>query len=168
MAKFDGQHWTVYDENELPQLECIVMVNALAIDALGNKWIATVGGLAVYRESGVMLSDMMRMRMFTGVGETGVEERCGAEVPSAFSLSQNYPNPFNPVTTIAYDLPKASEVELTIYNVAGQRVAILVSKHQRAGHYQVAWDGSAMASGVYFYRIEAGEFRSTRRMLLLK
>jgi Spy/CpxP family protein refolding chaperone len=83
-------------------------------------------------------------------------------------VSQNTPNPFNPVTTIAYDLSEPSDVTLRVYAVTGQEVATLVSSHQPSGHYEVAWDGSGFANGVYMYRLEAGPFSETRRMLLLK
>ena len=89
-------------------------------------------------------------------------------VPERFSLLQNRPNPFNPVTTIGYTLPEAGDVRLTIYTVTGQRVGILVSAHQAAGRYEVVWDGNRFANGVYFYRLEAGAFVQTQRMLLLK
>ena len=69
---------------------------------------------------------------------------------------------------IPYDLPKASDVTLTIYSVTGQQVATVVSGHQEAGHSEVMWDGSSFATGVYLYRLEAGDFVKTRRMLLLK
>ena len=88
--------------------------------------------------------------------------------PERFSLLQNRPNPFNPITTIGYNLPEASDVRLTIYTVTGQRVAILVSGYQEAGYYEVVWDGSRFANGIYFYRLEAGAFVETRRMVLMK
>ena len=88
--------------------------------------------------------------------------------PHCFVLFQNYPNPFNPVTTVAYNLPEASDVRLTIYTVTGQCVATLVSGHQEAGHYELVWDGSGLANGIYFYRLEAGEFAETRRMVLME
>ena len=88
--------------------------------------------------------------------------------PETYGLSQNTPNPFNPITMIPYDLPKASDVTLTIYSVTGQQVATVVSGHQEAGHSEVMWDGSSFATGVYLYRLEAGDFVKTRRMLLLK
>lgn len=91
-----------------------------------------------------------------------------AEVPTSYNLAQNYPNPFNPVTTISYDLPKADDVTLTIYTITGQEVATLVSGHQDAGHYEVVWDGSGLATGLYFYRLEAGSSLEPRKMLLLR
>ncbi len=88
--------------------------------------------------------------------------------PDSYSLSQNVPNPFNPFTIIAYKLPEAAEVMLIIYTITGQRVATLVSGRQEAGHYQVSWDGSGFACGIYLYRLEAGSFTETRKALLLR
>ncbi|MDF1545589.1 MAG: T9SS type A sorting domain-containing protein [bacterium] len=89
-------------------------------------------------------------------------------LPTAFALNQNYPNPFNPTTTIGFELPKASQVKLSIYNVLGQEVDVLVDRHMEAGRQSVEWDASAKASGLYFYRIEAGDFNETKKMMMLK
>ncbi len=94
-------------------------------------------------------------------------------LPSAFALRQNYPNPFNPSTTIHYDLPKSSNVRLNIYNIQGQRVMTLVNGQKTAGRYQVSWNGrnergQMVSSGIYIYRIQAGDFIKTRKMMLLK
>ncbi len=89
-------------------------------------------------------------------------------VPETYSLSQNYPNPFNPSTTIRYGLPIRSEVVLTVFNTLGQQVAHLVQEEQGAGHYEVRFDGTGISGGMYFYRIRAGEFVETRRMLVLR
>jgi hypothetical protein len=83
-------------------------------------------------------------------------------------LRQNYPNPFNPSTTIEFALAKAGFVTLTIYNVAGENVATLVSESLTAGSYQYHWDAGGLASGVYFYRLEAGQFSQTKKLLLLR
>ena len=93
--------------------------------------------------------------------------------PQVFALQPNYPNPFNPSTTISYQLPARTAVQLDIYDVLGQKVRTLVASEQAAGHYKVAWDsrnerGLSVAAGVYFYRLEAGEFSHTRKLLLLK
>jgi hypothetical protein len=85
-----------------------------------------------------------------------------------FRLYQNYPNPFNPTTIINYELPITNYVELSIYNLLGQKVTILVSERQKAGHHQVEWDASGFSSGIYYYRIEAGEFQDVKKMVLLK
>ena len=90
------------------------------------------------------------------------------DVPLAFALSQNYPNPFNPVTQIRYSLPEAVYVRLEVRNILGQRVVTLVNERKNAGRYVVSLDGSTLASGVYFYTIEAGNFRQVRKMVLIK
>ncbi|UCG51055.1 MAG: S8 family serine peptidase [Candidatus Latescibacterota bacterium] len=94
-------------------------------------------------------------------------------LPKTYALHNNYPNPFNPATTIKYELPTASDVRLVIYNIKGQVVRELVRKWQPAGRYTATWDGTnasgdAVASGVYFYRIKAGEYVNTRKMVFLK
>jgi hypothetical protein len=88
--------------------------------------------------------------------------------PEQFSLSQNYPNPFNPTTTINFNVGKASNVKLAVYNMLGQKVATLVNSHMNAGPQSVVFDASRLASGVYFYRLDAGSFSSVQKMLLVK
>jgi len=90
------------------------------------------------------------------------------EIPEEFRLSQNYPNPQNPTSTITYDLPKASYVTLNIYNTLGQQVASLVNEQKQSGRYDVRFDGSKLPSGVYFYRLTAGEFIQTKKMVIIK
>ena len=94
-------------------------------------------------------------------------------VPDVFALHQNYPNPFNPVTTIRYDVPEQSNVSVDIYNVLGQKVAELVNTAHQPGFYAVSWDGtnmtgSALGSGMYFYRIDAEKFTAVKKLLLVK
>ena len=85
-----------------------------------------------------------------------------------FRLEQNYPNPFNPATSIRYSLPGRSHVTLTVFTVLGQQVATLVNENQEAGSHEIRFDGSGLATGVYFYRIQAGGFVRTKRLLLLR
>ena len=92
----------------------------------------------------------------------------GPNVPASYSLKQNYPNPFNPSTEIAFDLPKAGHVELSIFNVLGQEVDQLVDDTYDAGSHIVTWDASRYSSGVYFYRISSENFTETKKMMLLK
>ena len=89
-------------------------------------------------------------------------------LPTEFGLSQNAPNPFNPQTTIAYQLPEASEVRLTVHNTAGQLVQVLVDAHREAGHYTAIWDARGLGSGIYLYRLEAGTFIRTRKMVKIE
>ena len=88
--------------------------------------------------------------------------------PLTYVLAQNYPNPFNPTTKIEYSIPAQAKVELRVYNIVGQQVATLVSEVQAAGTYHVKFEGLNLASGVYFYRLTAGDFVSVKKMVLLK
>ena len=90
------------------------------------------------------------------------------ERPTNIELSQNYPNPFNPATVIEYTLPVNSAVELSVFNMLGQRVAILVNEQMQAGKHEVVFDASGLSSGVYFYRLNAGNTQLTRKMTLIK
>ena len=89
-------------------------------------------------------------------------------LPEAFSLSQNYPNPFNPTTVISYQVPVSGQVTLKVYDMLGREIATLVNNKESAGSYSVKFDGSRLASGVYFYRLQAGSFSQTKKLLLMK
>jgi len=95
-------------------------------------------------------------------------EAFSAHSSPKFELIQNYPNPFNPSTTIKYSIPKSSNIELSIYNLAGQKLTTLVNKSHHPGNHQITWDGSKYASGVYIYQIKADNFVQSKKMLLLK
>jgi hypothetical protein len=97
-----------------------------------------------------------------------IEQEVFDLIPTVYSLSQNYPNPFNPSTTIKFGLPKNSEVKLVVYDVLGQVVAQLAKKDMTAGYHTVTFSASRFSSGIYFYRIEAGDFVKTKKMMLLK
>ena len=97
----------------------------------------------------------------------------GELLPAAFALHQNYPNPFNPVTTIKYDLPENSQVQVAIYDMLGRKVRTLVSGFEDAGFKTVRWQGKndygrSVGAGVYICRIRAGDFVQTRKMIILK
>ena len=146
---FDGSRWTQWTRedglagNHVPCLQ---------VDAFGQVWAGTDRGLSRYtlRTTGIALGEP------------------AASLPGSVVLYPNYPNPFNPLTTIAYDLPEASHVTLTIYAVTGQKVGVLVSGHQEAGHHVVAWDGIGFGTGIYLSRLQAGSFTQTRKALLLR
>jgi len=103
-----------------------------------------------------------------GATKVSIEEMYDASLPKEFALYANYPNPFNPSTNIEYDLPAAVPVRLTVFNTLGQRVAVLLDEDQAAGRYRIVWSADQFASGVYFYRIEAGDFSKTAKMMLVK
>ena len=131
-----------------------------------------------YGESSVTLSDLrvneneelevgaeMTVNYVLGISRAGV--------PEVFALHQNYPNPFNPVTRINYDLPKDDQVKITIYDMMGRQVTTLINQNQTAGYKSVRWDatnqlGESVSAGLYMYVIEAGAFRESRKMVLLK
>ncbi|MCX7797096.1 MAG: cohesin domain-containing protein [Melioribacter sp.] len=98
---------------------------------------------------------------------TGLEEE-EAGVPKEYALMQNYPNPFNPVTTIRFALPKESHVKLSVYNILGQEVATLVNGNMSAGYHRVEFDASRLNTGMYIYKIEAGEYVSMKKMMYVK
>jgi hypothetical protein len=90
------------------------------------------------------------------------------EIPSSYRLYQNYPNPFNPATKIKFGLPENANVKLVVYDVLGREVAVLVNGFKQANTYEVDFDGAYLSSGVYFYKLDAGEFTAVRKMLLVK
>ena len=99
--------------------------------------------------------------------ETGIVEEVG-RIPNNFALSQNYPNPFNSSTNINYTLPHQSEVAIDIYDILGRHIETLVDETQPAGRYEAIWDAVDAASGIYFYKINAGDKTETKQMVLLK
>ena len=90
------------------------------------------------------------------------------EIPGDFKLNQNYPNPFNPVTNITFDIPKSSFVKLSIFEVSGKMIEVPVNQDLSAGSYNVDFDASQLSSGIYFYKLEAGEFTQTKKMMVIK
>ena len=91
-----------------------------------------------------------------------------SQVPNRFSLEQNYPNPFNPTTSISYAISEASSATLMVFDIQGRLVTSLAQGWHEAGTYQVTFDGSQIASGVYFYQLRAGDYMQTQKMVLLK
>ena len=133
-------------------------VNALAV--VGNEVV--VGGF-FSSAGGVSANNVARWN-----SGTSRVEQLSPTAPKTFLLEQNYPNPFNPSTTIRYQLPVASEVKLEVYDVLGKKIATLVNERQSAGSYQVVWNASGLSSGTYFYRLQAGTFVETKKMIMVK
>lgn len=131
-------------------------------DRVHHEFDDTELGLVIYSPWTDAAHDSLHYWVFTGV------DGPAAPLPAAFALAQNHPNPFNPATTIEYALPADARVRLDVYDVAGRRVAQLVDGWRTAGFKSVAWNAGDRPSGIYFYRIEAGSFSQTKRMVLVK
>jgi uncharacterized protein (TIGR02145 family) len=138
-------------------------------DGLGGAWI---------NEMDYNYSDVYRHNIGK---KNGVSVRClkdavtgvngpanKKQIPDKIELYQNYPNPFNPTTTIRYEIPKLSIVNLKIFDVMGREVATLVNEHKPAGSYSVQWNASNLPSGIYLYRLQAGLYSETMKLVLLK
>jgi subtilisin family serine protease len=119
----------------------------------------TSGGTTYLRKHNVLIDFQ---NTITGVAQTA------SSIPNRFELYQNYPNPFNPSTTIRYDLPKQSRLKIVVYDILGREVATLVNEEKRAGSYTINFNASELASGVYFYQLQTGEYSATKKLLLLK
>jgi hypothetical protein len=100
---------------------------------------------------------------YLGVPGDGINE-----IPDEFFIDGNYPNPFNPHTSIRFGLPHASDVNLTVYNLLGRKVTELINEHRPAGVHIAVWNAENIPSGLYFYRIQAGEYKGMGKMLLVK
>jgi hypothetical protein len=142
----NGEVWKRIDDN-LPELE------VRSVTVYKDYVFAGTFGRSIFRRP---LSEVL----------TSVKKE--ETTPKEFSLSQNYPNPFNPKTTITFSITKESYVTLKVYNVLGEEVRTLLSEEQPLGEHNIAFDASALPSGVYFYRITAGKLMATQKMVLLR
>jgi len=124
---------------------------SLAVSPSGYVFAATWGG-----------------GVFRSVQSTTSVREVSRRIPAAFALEQNYPNPFNPSTVIRYSLPVTGYVTLKVYNALGQEVASLVNEELKPGTYEVRWDASGFASGVYFYRLQAGSLAEMKKLMLIR
>jgi hypothetical protein len=127
--------------------------------AVGQAFVGTMQGPNTIVEGGFLADTLFRT--VTSITERG-------EVPKEYSLQQNYPNPFNPSTTIGFELPHASRVSLKVYNLLGQEVMNLVDDEIQAGAYEVQFNAASLSSGMYIYRLRAGDYAATKRMILMK
>jgi hypothetical protein len=155
--------------------ETKVYFNGSVINQYGSTyftWVAKNGGTfeadldTALVTSGNVTVYSANMTQFNAT--TSVEEKGNNITPTEFMLSQNYPNPFNPSTTIQYSIPKVSNVVVKVYDVLGNEVATLVDEYKEAGRYEVNFDASKLSSGIYFYKLQAGNFVETKKMILMK
>ncbi|MDP8205057.1 MAG: T9SS type A sorting domain-containing protein [Candidatus Electryonea clarkiae] len=136
-----------------------------------NAW-AYVGG-SIDEEAGTISTRIARFGTYRVMAGEHGDILSNLLIPTEYSLKQNYPNPFNPATTIEFQLPSSGQVSLFIYDILGRRVAKLLDSHLRFGTHRIVWhgtseEGSNLASGMYFVRLEAGDFTNTRKMVLVK
>ena len=142
----------------------------------GRSWTAVNSGLTKMEVRSLSISGA---NLFAGTFDAGVWRRplsdmitsvdpVTGNLPQVFLIHQNYPNPFNPSTTIKYELPKASEVKLSIYDMLGREVSVLVNERRNAGVHEVKFDGAGLSSGVYFYRLQAGNSVQAKKLVILK
>jgi plastocyanin len=131
-----------------------------------DKVFTSVGNFQYYcvihgSAGGIGMSGIIRVISSTGIKDNAVQ-------PDRFIVEQNYPNPFNPTTTIRYALPQSGLVTVKVFNILGDELATLVNREESAGSHEIQFDAANLTSGIYFYRIQAGNVIQTKRMLLLK
>ena len=141
--------------------------NGFAVDTIrfAPTVVGPISGALLILSNAPTSPDTVRVTASGVTGATGIAHE---GVPQAFGVKQNYPNPFNPSTTIRYELPKPAIVSLKIYSTLGQLLATLEDAKKEAGYYQVQWNASNVPSGIYFYRLQAGEYTEAKKMILLR
>ena len=186
-----GQDSLIANRRQFASMNPAGYADGMKVDSLGNLFSAGPLGIWVFGPGGAVLDTILvpgqtsncnwgdpdrrtlyitsgnsvyriRLGLTSGVGETG------DNLPAGFDLYQNYPNPFNPSTTIRFALPHRTATRLTVFNSLGQQIATLLDGDQAAGAHDLKFDGTRLASGMYFYRMQAGEFNQTKRLLLVR
>lgn len=157
-------------ESDPANYATLQMMNMYDIPPGVSAWFSTLIFAAETLEGLDHQAELAIQRMFN-LTILGINDN--NQIPSSFALHQNYPNPFNPVTTIRFDIPKTSYVQLTVYNILGQKVKTLLNKQITLGIHKVNWnglndEGEQLSSGMYFYQITAGDFQTVKKLVLLK
>ena len=124
--------------------------------------------LGISDHHSVITDQSLKVLMYYNSPTTGIDECIKGGVPTEYSLGQNYPNPFNPTTVVSSQLPVASNVRLVIYDLLGREVSVLVNERRAAGSYEDVFDASELSSGVYIYRLTAGQYVESRKMILMR
>lgn len=146
------------------QLECTITWTAPTQGEHGGYYTpGLVNGQRIYR-NGNLIADLPGNNTF----EELIAQWNNEAIPDVYSLRQNYPNPFNPMTVIGFNLPEDSRVKLTVYDISGRLVATVIDGYRQAGSHEVNFDGSRLASGMYIYRLTAGDWSANGKMVLLK
>jgi len=184
LASGDGIYWPtiidsvfLYIEEIYPYVDDIIIADDLAIDqdpAMGDEYyyilwqeLEPLTTVSIHKAI-IDLASIWRTAWENAGSPSPLALQSNDSNPGTFLLANNYPNPFNPSTTIEYTLSKPSEVDVSIYNSNGQKVETLLRSNHSSGKYQVTWNGSGHASGVYLYQIKADNFFQSKKMLLIK
>ena len=134
----------------------------------GENYLVTIdtssGEASVVGTSSIVPGSMRAIAIYG----TTVNVEAETQLPTSYSLEQNYPNPFNPVTNVEFRIKNEGKVKLAVYDLLGREVAVLVNERKPVGRYEVTWDASRMASGIYCYRLMTGSFVGVKKMILLK
>ena len=142
----------------------------------GSDWISQLSP-SVYTlygvsftdfDNGTAVGDFGTILRTTDGGVSFVEESVIDEIPTNFNLTQNYPNPFNPSTKIRYSVPQASTIVIRVFDVLGNEIETLMNEEKAIGTYEISWYAEQLPSGIYFYRLQAGPFVETKKMVLIK
>jgi hypothetical protein len=139
-------------------------VRVLQFDSFERKNINGLGWTIVFKNTNQRISGMVVWLN----NETTDIKKFETVMPTTYALHQNFPNPFNPVTKIQFGLPNDGNVRLSIYNTIGQEIKVLINQQLSAGKYSVDFDASGLTNGIYFYRLQAGSFSQTKKLILLK
>lgn len=157
-----------YDNNASSIFIYLNGPNVAGIKAAANNYKVVYFGFGFEQITDTAIRDTLVSRIINWSGVTPTDITDNKIIPYEFSLGQNYPNPFNPSTRITYSLNNEVQVNLSVYDMLGRQVAELVNERQGTGAYELEFDGSSLASGMYFYKLTAGEFVSVKKMTLLK
>lgn len=184
----NGFNWhtilTRTESGNLNKLYFITKIKGFAIGDTGKIYFTTNTGINWITQNSSTnknLNSVWFINKDTGfiVGDSGIILKTftgglvnfnsiSSQIPNNFYLEQNYPNPFNPETKIRFSIPKSGNIKIIIYNLQGKEIEILLNKKLDIGDYETSWNGSKYPSGVYFYRLEAGNFVDTKKMILIK
>jgi hypothetical protein len=154
----------IYQQNQNNSKGLHALINKECLIAMKSD---TTDNPSQSNTSGITQHKLRLLSLIIGRNLTGSDRVTNSNTPKEFKLYQNYPNPFNPSTTIKYDLPKSGNVSIKVYDLLGKEIYSM-NEFKLAGSYNIKFDGSNHASGVYFYKIEASSFTDTKKMVLIK